>query len=137
MKFQDAHRIAAHEVEVTGTVVRLVLCGDFLLDDARRYAELIDVAITGSQPYAVIADVSAMAAIGPDVRRYLTEWNKGHLAERCAIIGANLISRTLVSLVVRAMSLASSAHINLRFFSSDADAEAWIAAWQQHKRGAA
>jgi hypothetical protein len=139
MRLRHPIRIADHEVEVTGRVVRFILRGDFSEADVRLYAQHIDAMVPRGEPYIAMANVVDANGLGAPARRFLTSWHKGHRCERIAICGASVVMRALMSLAVRALSLIGSRPIELRFYSAEAEAEAeaWFAEWETEQQSKA
>lgn len=76
--------------------------------------------------YWVLVNVQHMGAVDPKARR-LAATNPGVKRFRGgAICGANLVTRALITLIVRGMAMLGHSHVDMRFFDSAAEAWAWL-----------
>jgi len=81
--------------------------------------------------YWVLVNVQHMGAVDPKARR-LAATNPGVKRFRGgAIYGASLVTRALITLIVRGMAILGHTHVDLRFFDSAGEAWAWIRGQQK------
>lgn len=81
----------------------------------------------------LVCDTRLGASVGPEVRRYISRWEDvGAPSCPTAVIGANLLIRTLVTLIMNAGRLLTGRTPPFLFFATEAEGYAWLA--QQRTR---
>lgn len=123
------HRIGPHLIDIHGDTAFITLHGDFLVAHTRPMLALLEGIGGGEGKFYVLADVKDLNGVQPEARRIASSWSGVGRAQCTAIIGANLVTRTLVLLVSRASTLlTTSRHGEVRFFKTESEAREWVAA---------
>lgn len=136
-----AVQIGAHSLDVNGDLVVVHFDGEV------NESEIIEIlrhtdSVQGAYGYHLgLSDIRRLGTISPEVRRYIMQWGKKELRMANACVGASLMSRTLVTLSVRAISLVRNTDAELAFFKRESEARGWLdsqrhrlKAWRQPPR---
>ena len=122
----EFHKFGPNAVRLEGALVFTVVHGIPSLDDCRRYLKLVsETAATHGRVFLLI-DITKGFGLSPENRRYSVHWGTTHQITATACFGANAPGRAMMTFVVRAMDLASGHKSNTRFFSTEAEARAWL-----------
>lgn len=125
--------LGPHRARQVDDVVEVVFAGPVTLSEARVLHERLAQVYAEFGSCYLLADLLGLTAMGPDVRRYMGEWNKTHRLSGVALHGASFAMRTVASLTVKAIRLLGSHPIEVVFLRDEAEARRWISA----RRGAA
>jgi hypothetical protein len=123
------HRIGSHTLTVEGDTAFITLVSDLQVDQVRIILSVIDSIGGGQGNFYVLADLRKLEGITPESRRLAGEWKGIARAGGTAIIGASVITRSLVTLVSRASTLLSKTRKTgeVAFFKTEDEARTWLA----------
>lgn len=101
--------------------------GDYTLEVA-QYVEDRSAEMLAEYGYLLhMTNVRKAGPITADARRYvLSKHDRTKMLGATAIIGANFATRTLASMVLRAMASLTKMPVSYGFFNDEAEARAWI-----------
>ena len=124
------HRLGQHTIDIDGDFVVITLVGDCLAEHISAILVLIDGIGGGKGAYYVIAKVQHLDGVPPEARRIAGAWRGIGRVGGTAIVGATVLTRTLVMLVSRASTLISSTRKTgeLRFYKTEEEARDWLIA---------
>jgi hypothetical protein len=71
-------------------------------------------------------DVRGIRQISPQARRYAAEWMQSHRFDGAAVYGANLPTRALVTLLLRAFNILRPVPFESIFCATEQEGRAWI-----------
>lgn len=115
-----------HIVRVQDGVVCFEPRGPVVEADMRELIRVGDQLALHSGGYWLFADVRHMGAVDAKARR-LAAINPGVKRFRgAAIFGSNLVSRALITLIVRGMNMLGHTHVDIRFFDDHGTAWMWL-----------
>lgn len=108
-----------------------ILCTRFTGDYTLNLAEQLQVrsnAMAARHGYRLLLlDLSQMGAVTPAARRYLAEDQKRERIESSvAIVGASFAIRTVVTMLIRAISILTNLPVALQFFQDEENALVWL-----------
>ena len=122
-------RIGPQRIDISGDTAFITIVDEVLAKDMAALLAALDTIGGGSGPLYILADIGRLRILPPAARHLAGEWKGIGRVGGTAIIGATLITKTLVMLVSRASTLLSNTRKlgEVRFFNSEQDARAWIA----------
>ena len=120
--------IGPHVIRAEEDVIFYAIHGPISLDDMRALVELGEAISARSGQYWLVADVRHMTTVHPDARRFAARNPRLSLFRGAAITGGSVVSRALILLIARAMSLLGSSHVQISFVATEAEARSWVAA---------
>ena len=126
--------IGTHTVYIEECVVHSRYAGDLSRDEMQAVLELADQVLQRDGAVFTLNDVRGIRHITPDARRYAADWMRHHRFDGAAIYGANLPTRTLVTLLLRAINLLRSVPFESIFCATEQEARAWIDAKRKKLR---
>jgi hypothetical protein len=120
--------LGRHSIGFEGELIRAEFFGTISLDQVLRMLSYYEEALRLGRRLFVLAlsreDGELMSA---EMRRTLADWTRTHEVKCLAVVGGgNWISVSIVSLLLRAISLVARQPIPLRFFPNEHDARRWI-----------
>jgi hypothetical protein len=120
--------IGPHTVRIDDDTISIVVVGDCLTEHVVEILGHIEGIGGGRGKFYILADVGRLKNIPPDARRVAGAWRSNGRAGGIAILGATVLSRTLVMLVSRASSLlySSAKRGEMNFFDTEEAARAWL-----------
>ena len=117
---------ARHIVRVQDGIVCFEPRGAVVEADLRELIRVGDQLALERGGYWLFADVRHMDAVDAKARR-LAATNPGVKRFRgAAIFGSNLVSRALITLIVRGMNMLGHTHVDIRFFDDQSAAWMWL-----------
>lgn len=123
------HRFGSHSIRIEGDTVFIVIGPDCSPEHLQNILQTIETVGGGQGMVYVIADVRNMKNVPPATRRVASEWKGIGRIGGTAILGATVLTRTIVTLVSRASTLL--AHTKklgeLNFCKSEEEGRAWLA----------
>jgi len=130
-------RIGPHTLRIAGDTAFLALVGDVQAVDVLPILSHIERINGGTGSFYVVADLSGVTSIAPEARRVASKWPAIGRAGGTAVIGASLLTQTLVTLVSRANSLLSGVkkRAGVAFFKSEGEAVAWLSSLREPQAG--
>lgn len=127
---QDWQPLGRHRFRREGIVFRLEMHGELTPEDAGRMIDAMSACDREDPCLGVLTDVRGGFSISAEARRIValrSEEEKQRPSMPLAIVGASLPARALVTLLVNAVGLIRRRRqLDLAFFSTDAEAVAWI-----------
>lgn len=128
------HRIGPHTLVVEEDIARMTFVGDI---EAVRMEEVLAILDGMEQRHGrigVLADVSALRSVTAEARKRGGAFTKTHFIFATAIYGANPAVRTVITLLSRATELFSRRRSNVGFFTTEAEALAWLQRQPRERR---
>lgn len=122
-------RIGPQSIDITGDTAFITMVDEVLAEDMAVLLAALDTVGGGDGPFYILADIRRLRILPPPARHLAGAWKGIGRVGGTAIIGATLITKTLVMLASRASTLLSNTRKTgeVRFFNSEEDARAWIA----------
>lgn len=129
----ETKQIRGHSITLLEPNLLLVrLCGDVSADDVREIHQA-RLRMSTPGPLFHVLDLSQFGSMGPDARRAAMESAKARPYKGLAVFGANLQTRTMLTLIWTARSLLTSTDSKVFFAKTEAEARAWV---DQHRADA-
>jgi hypothetical protein len=122
--------IGQHGVEIDGELVTLRMRGPVSLEETERCLATVEQVMAERGRAFLIIDHRQVGPSGPEVRRCMAEWARGHSVSGIAIFGASLPMRTVSVLLIRGIALLYSRPDlieRVALVRSEAEARAFIA----------
>ena len=117
-------RIGAHSLIEEDEIIRMRFSGEISLSDIQQVIARVDAVIARHGGFGVIAEMRDASPLSLEARRYAVRWENVRLGFGVAIVGANLVVRTLLS---RAISIFRGDSLaRLEFFKSESEAHEWL-----------
>jgi hypothetical protein len=122
----------AHEVSISGDIIHLTTHGAVSLAEIESFMTRAHAVHTEHGQSFLILDVADGIGLTPEVRKYVAAYVKrtGYTATLSHVIGASILSRSVITLVLRAIELVAGKKLDVRFTGSVTAAQTEIA---QHK----
>jgi hypothetical protein len=119
-------RVGPHTIYIEEGVVHNRFAGDLSRDDMAAVLEFADQVLKRDGVVFTLNDVRGIRHISPEARRYAAQWMRGRRFDGAAVYGANLATRTLVTLLLRAINLLRSTPFESIFCATEQEGRAWI-----------
>lgn len=126
---QPSSLIGQHGVEIDGDVVTLRMRGPVSLEETERCLATVEQLMAERGRAFLLIDHRQVGPSGPEVRRCMAEWARGHRIPGIAILGASLPMRTVSVLLIRGIALLYSRPDlieRVTFVRSEAEARAFF-----------
>jgi hypothetical protein len=101
--------------------------GDLSLSELQLFTKAADEVIGRHGHFGYLADNTEFGKFDPEARRFVAKWSVGKPIIGIAVFNADLVSRTLVSLVLKATNVIRRQSLPFDFFRTESDARAWLA----------
>ena len=127
---QASSLIGQHGVEIDGDFVTLRMRGPVSLAETERCLGTVEQVMVERGRAFLLIDHRQVGPSGPEVRRCMAEWARGHKIDGIAIVGASLPMRTVSVLLIRGIALLYSRPDlieRVAFARSEAEARAFLA----------
>jgi hypothetical protein len=124
-------RVGAHTVSVEDGTIHHRYVGDVSKDEMVEMVRLAEQLLEREGAVFTLNDIRAIGHISPEARRYATDWMRNHRFDGAAIYGANLVTRTVVTLLLRAINLLRPMPFESIFCGTEQEARAWISERRQ------
>lgn len=128
-KAQD-HRVKA---DADHRVIVYQYNGNFLPDQAREIIAFSNGVLARHPGLYAVCDVGQMKSVPAETRKLLIDWFKLQRFPAILCYGANLSTRTVVTLITSAARLLSGSIPKYVFVHSEAEAYAWVAGQHPEK----
>lgn len=123
-------KCGSHDIRIEGDIIFLTIHGVVTERDLQTIIQMGNAIADRHPGYWILGDVNDMTSMDPAARR-LAAVNPRLTAFRgAALLGASTVHRILISLVVRAMHLLGTTHVQMGFVASREEGLCWLA---QHK----
>lgn len=124
---REVYDVSGHRLTMAGDIAQVTLNGLLRGQEARALLALTEQEIKRLNGFFLLLDVRTMSE-PPDneARHVLVEWSKRHPPVGAAVVGANMLMRTLVTLAARSTTTFSNRVVPPRFFSVPEEALAWF-----------
>lgn len=118
------------EAYVDGTTVVFIPRSDLTEEHLKQYLTCCEQVIAKAGYYTSLIDISQLGVISSGVRKRAVEWARRQpvISSQIALFGGNAVRKTLVMLLLRAVQILAGKALNVRFFGTEAEARAWLAA---------
>ena len=118
--------IGPHKVSVDGDVLSVTWDGDFTVEHAHKYLEMILKILEAHPAYFAIGDTTRMGRLSPDARRVLVARHKELVCGGAAVIGASFLLSTLLKMTISALSALHRNQTPMRFVKNREEAMEWF-----------
>lgn len=122
------HLIGSHMVREEGDIAVLIFNGNVTAEDMQRIFSVVERIIERHGRYGTLVNASSMGRVTPGARQVVGQWPRTSLTFGTSVFGASFVTRTVMTLVIRAMQLVGRGPIASEFFKTEAEARAWITA---------
>ena len=123
----QALRFGSHHAVVDGLILVVRTDGPFTEVDAKTFMDFVEAQHDRLGNLGLLVFVSGSVSFTPQARQHMGSRTAPDLPGLpMAVLGASLIVRTVLTLVVNAIRLTSRQGIPLRFFSSEETARGWL-----------
>lgn len=128
----DAHALSAIAGNLTismdGDILLVGLRGEFGVVEEQLFRQWRDRATAQYGYRLTLATAEGRASVSPEARAMMVEWSRSQARHgSTAFLGASFAMKTVVNFVSRAIRALTNDHAPLRFFSTEAEARAWLA----------
>lgn len=124
-------RVGLHTVYIEECMVHNRFVGDVSRDDMAAVLEVAAQVLKRDGAVFTLNDVRGIRNIAPAARRYAAGWMNGRRFDGAAVYGANLATRTVVTLLLRAINLLRPVPFESFFCATEQEARGWINAQRQ------
>ncbi len=114
-------------MEVVDGYIHLVLDGMIQEADIASLIKIGNQIAEKRRHYWILVDATGMTGFAMDARRKAAMNPSGQNFQGAAVFGASLLSKTLITLVMRALLLLGQTHIRVQFVDTAEDGRKWIA----------
>ena len=120
-------QIGRHEYRIAGDLLYVRGHGDILPGESDQMCDLLLGLYQQHGTAFLIVDASGLTGMGIEARRENAAWHRAHkLTAPSVVYGANLLVRTLLTLLVSAIRLIGRHEREIRFVANEADAVRWV-----------
>lgn len=120
-----------NEFQVEGDTVFVAIQGDVRADHLEALIEICEKIEAEHGYFLTLADVRQVGRVPSEIRRRSAEWGRHHRPGGYACYGSSAMTRTIITLLIRAISLVSKQDTPVMFFASEAEARKWLAVRRQ------
>lgn len=115
-----------HKLTAEHSFLSFVVQGEVREVDIQKLIDAGRVLAQKRHRFWILADVTHMTGFSTDARRAAAQNPYGDQFHGAAVVGATTFTRTLITLVTRAMILLGRSHVDVRFFPSIEAGTQWI-----------
>ncbi|WP_437757012.1 STAS/SEC14 domain-containing protein [Sorangium sp. So ce1389] len=112
-------------------ILHVAVDGDLSEEIARSIAAASRRIAESGREVLVLADVSRLKAIPPDVRKLMASGMVPARHDAVAVLGASFTLRVVATLTARSLRLLTSRSYPVDFFVTEAEARAWLLAQRE------
>lgn len=129
------HRIGAHRLIVDGDWAELTAVGPLEIPESTEvHAVLARMLADNAGRGYLLADITRLDGMGPEVRRQMSAWNAEHRLTAAATFGGSFPMRTILTLALKAIKFKDSKQLDVLFARDEAEARRWLTDYRA-KRG--
>ena len=121
----------SHAIRCEGNTIYFRVRGDVDVSDIQNLFDLGDRLAAQYGLFWVLLYAQEMTTISTEARRLAVKNPSIGSLGGGAVVGANLATRTILTLINRAMNLLGGSHVRSAFVQTEEEAKAWIAAQQR------
>lgn len=125
---QPPTQVGLHTITRERDLNIIKLRGPLSIDEAKVYHAMVEGSLQRYGSAYVMVDSTDGVSLAPATRRWIAEWNQQHRVNGVAIYGGGVVMRTLLTLLLNAISLLRSQRVPSVFVKTEADARTWLAA---------
>jgi hypothetical protein len=131
--------LGRHLIRLTEDTLYLQVHGNLELDDVRGMVERCAAIIVRNGYYLTVVDASDAGSMTPEARLYSAKWSRDNPDKPGldVVYGANIVVRTVISMINRATSLISGRPSASLFVKDESAAEVCLAEGRQRLRAQA
>jgi hypothetical protein len=118
--------IGSHDVRLSGDVVVGKLRDSFTVEHARDYFAFLQGVQDKIGPFFILTDISELKGMDASARRWMTDQSQEFKCRGAAMYGASLTSRTVITLLLRALALFRPSIVPMTFTKNEQEAQAWL-----------
>lgn len=115
-------------------MVHLRFAGDVSRDHIVEIVRPVEQVLERDGAVLTLNDVRGIGHISPEARRYAAHWMRGHRFDGTAMYRANLFTRTVVTLLLRAINLLRPMPLESIFCATEQEAQDWLEERRQQLR---
>jgi len=135
---QSWQPIGKHLLRIEEDLVFVVAQGEITGDEIIALCEQLLIVHKKYGWVFEIVDAKAAGSMGAQARRQNAAWHRHHRVDLEGVVfGANLLVRTIFSLVLNAFRMLGSDQVQMHFMATEAEARAWVEQRRERKRSAA
>ncbi len=127
MELLTQYRFGDADIRIQGDHLFLSAHGNLTTESAQQVLELFRLMHEKHGRYFMTGDLQQGGGVPANARRVLAQGSMAHAPVAVAFYGASLAVRASNALMVAAIKMLGGTSQNVRFFSTAAEAEAWIA----------
>lgn len=127
-ELQPPMQVGLHTIARERDLNIIRLRGPLNLDEAKVFHVMVEGSLRQYGSAYVMVDATESMSLAPEARRWIAAWNQQHHVNGAAIYGSGAIMRTLLTLLLNAISLLRRQSVPSVFVKSESDARAWLAA---------
>jgi hypothetical protein len=120
-------QIGPHTVEIEGDLVRWVVGGPSTAAGAHAYFALVEEVLAREGSVFLLTINEHNHKLAGEGRRISFDWLRSHRVSGSAMVGGGIATRTIITLLSRAMALTGIDNGPAACFASESEALAWIA----------
>jgi hypothetical protein len=124
---QSPTQLGLHTISRERDLSIIRMQGPLSLDEAKAFHAMVEGSLQKYGTAYVMVDSTSGGALTPQTRRWIAEWNQRHHISGVAIYGSGLMMRTLLTLLLNAISLLRSHRIPSVFVKTEEEARVWLA----------
>lgn len=117
-----------HQIRVEGDIAVIVFNGDLTAEDAHKMFAVFEAIVEQYGRYGTLVDARRMGRVTQEARGVVAQWPYTGLTFGTSVFGASLATRTVMTLVIRALQLIGRGPLATEFFPTQAQAQEWIRA---------
>jgi hypothetical protein len=122
------HLIGSHMIRDEGNIAVVIFNGSVTAEDMQRIFSVVETIIERHGRYGTLVNACSMGRVTPGARQVIGQWPRSSLSFGISVFGASLVTRTVMTLVIRALHLVGRGPVAGEFFKTEAEARAWITA---------
>lgn len=118
--------IGSHGAKAEGDVFILTVIEDVSLENAQQIFAFADEIIEQHGRFGCLMDMRKMGHISPEARHFVGRWPGFSGCYGLAMVGGSFASRTLITLLIRAIGIFSKHSPSFSFFKTEEEARTWL-----------
>lgn len=119
--------LGAHSIAIEGCILHIRLVGDLTQEQVTEILHIAAEIHAREGLIFTLNDISRLQRLLPETRRYAAHWMRSHPFNGGALYGGGLASRTVMTLLVRAINLVRTKQVLTHFTETEQESRAWLA----------
>lgn len=121
-------RFGQHLVTQDGDLVKAQIVGAVSRAEAVAFHDMLAQLLAEHGRCYLLVDLTRLASISPEARRYVGEWNRTHRVTAGAAFGASFPARAAIMLLLNAVRLMNRDAPEIFLARDETEARRWLAA---------